>query len=133
MSKRTLGTLADLAKILEQASDPTSAVREDRQIVKPKAVSKKVESLRSTKAIDPKRKAWYERRLREQIAPPVPEAAEIAVEPAEPLMQPEKIRAVVPKVGGTLLRALAEAKNPKPQEGAKRPEVWRRKPGDPLF
>jgi hypothetical protein len=130
MSKRTLGTLADLAKILEQAADPTSAVREDRQIVKPKAASKKVESLRTTKAIDPKRKAWYERRLREQASAPVLEPTET---PVEPLIQPEKIRAIVPKVGGTLLKALAEAKNPKPSEGAKRPEVWRRKPGDPLF
>ena len=38
MSKRSLGGLADLAKILEEASNPESELREDRQVAKPKTV-----------------------------------------------------------------------------------------------
>lgn len=131
MSKRTFGSLADLAKIMEAAADPHSVVREDRPT--PKAMAKKASPERKTKAIDPKRKAWYDRRLKEQ-------AEKAAATPAPPrvegvmLPQPEMTRGVVSKVGGTLLQVLADARSPKQGEDTKkRPEAWRRKPGDPIF
>lgn len=132
MSKRTLGSLADLAKILEEAVDPSSNVREDRKEAKPKPNLKKSEAVRVVKVIDPKRKAWYDRRLREQAEP------EVASAPAAPSVEqpptPEVTKAAVSKVGGTLIQVLSAAKSPsKPKEGGKRPEAWRRKPGDPIF
>ncbi|HWQ10886.1 MAG TPA: hypothetical protein VN436_17315, partial [Holophaga sp.] len=66
MSKRSLGSLADLAKILEEASNPESEVREDRKEAKPKPVPAHRTGTKQTRVLDPKRKAWYERRLREQ-------------------------------------------------------------------
>lgn len=130
MSKRTFGSLADLAKIMEAATDPNSMVREDRP--SPKAIAKKATPLRKVKAVDPKRKAWYERRLKEQaekVAAPVAPRSEAVVSP-----QPEVTRGVVSKVGGTLLQVLADARSPKAaEETKKRPEAWRRKPGDPIF
>lgn len=131
MSKRTFGSLADLAKIMEAAADPHSVVREDRPT--PKAMAKKASPERKIKAVDPKRKAWYDRRLREQAekaaaAPSAPRVEGVA------LPQPEVTRGVVSKVGGTLLQVLADARSPKQGEDAKkRPEAWRRKPGDPIF
>ncbi len=133
MSKRTFGSLADLAKIMEAAADPHSMVREDRPT--PKALAKKASPERKIKAVDPKRKAWYDRRLREQA-----EKAAVAVAPTTPrpettaAPQPDLTRGVVSKVGGTLLQVLADAGKPKQGEDPKkRPEAWRRKPGDPIF
>ncbi len=131
MSKRNFGSLADLAKIMEAAADPNSTVREDRP--NPKTTAKKVSSPRQVKAVDPKRKAWYERRLREQaekITVAQDARNEVALAPA-----PQVTRGAVSKVGGTLLQVLAEAKSPKQGQelGKKRPEAWRRKPGDPIF
>ena len=60
MSKRSLGGLADLAKILEEASNPESELREDRQAAKPKIALRKGGTVKQTRAIDPKRMAWYE-------------------------------------------------------------------------
>ena len=132
MNKRGLGSLADLAKILEEASNPESAVREDRRESKPKVViSRKAGTLTSTRAIDPKRKAWYEKRLREQA-----EKTEVVKgEPvAEPVVKPAMTKAVATKLGNTLLESLAAAKDPRVKTETKgKPEAWRRKPGDPIF
>lgn len=133
MNKRSLGSLADLAKILEEASNPESAVREDRKENKPKiVVSRKAGSLASTRAIDPKRKAWYEKRLREQAEKT--ETIKVEFSAVEPAVKPAMTKAVATKLGNTLLESLAAAKDPRAKNETKgKPEAWRRKPGDPIF
>jgi hypothetical protein len=138
MSKqRGLGSLADLAKILEEASDPESDHREDRREVKPKAAPTRKGAVKQIKVLDPKRKLWYEKRLREQA-----EAAHtVAVEDskgADRPHTPELTKAAATRVGASLLETLAnaakEAKDAKAKsEGKGRTEAWRRKPGDPIF
>lgn len=133
MSKRTLGSLADLAKIMEEASNPESALREDRKEVKPKVTAaKKHGSSLKARVVDPKRKAWYDKRLREQAAPkPQEESVEsVAAEPL--LVDPSLTKAVATKATAGLLQVLANANKPK-TEAKSRAEAWRRKPGDPVF
>jgi len=133
MNKRSLGSLADLAKILEEASNPESAVREDRRENKPKVVvSRKSGSLTTTRAIDPKRKAWYQKRLGEQAEKTEPVKPDVPV--VEPAVRPSMTKAVATKLGSTLLESLAAAKDPRAKTETKgKPEAWRRKPGDPIF
>lgn len=130
MSKKTLGSLADLARILEEATNPESELREDRKPV-PKP-GRKVTAHAKARVIDPKRKAWHDRRLREQFAQaagvPPPESPAPA-----PVLKPSTTKAVATKVGGSLLDTLAAAKTAKPKSETKRPEAWKRKPGDPIF
>ncbi len=137
IKQRGLGSLADLAKILEEASDPESELREDRKESKPKpAVARKSGGAKQVRVIDPKRKLWYEKRLKEQA-----EAAKVhtteAETPAPVLHTPSLTRAAATRVGGSLLESLATARESKPKgrnEGGKgRAEAWRRKPGDPIF
>lgn len=129
MSKHGLGSLADLAKILEEASNPDSERREDRKETKPKlSQQKKVGAAKKVRTVDPKRKLWYEKRLKEQAEKP----AEIRTS------VPESPAALVPKpavaVKANLLEILASAKEAKPKDEQKqRGEAWRRKPGDPIF
>ena len=136
MSKqRGLGSLADLAKILEEASNPESIVREDRKENKPKPVlARKAGSLKQMRALDPKRKLWYEKRLKEQSDEAKASEAGDSKQP-ETRHTPSITKAVASRVGGGLLEALASAKDGKPKgETAKgRAEAWRRKPGDPIF
>lgn len=135
MSKVNRGSLADLARILEEAANPESELREDRKETKPVAPLRPVKKS-STKIIDPKRKAWYEKRLKEQASR---EAAPVSEEDA-----PERKEPALPTTTAALAAAnrttpdlkglLASAQNAKPKtEGGKRPEAWRRKPGDPIF
>jgi hypothetical protein len=131
---RGLGSLADLAKILEEASNPESEVREDRKENKPKAVlARKGASHKQVRALDPKRKLWYEKRLREQAAAAKTEVP-VAQAPDTPRI-PAVTRAAASRVGGSLLESLAAAKDAKPRAegGHGRTEAWRRKPGDPIF
>jgi hypothetical protein len=131
MSKRSLGSLADLAKILEEASNPESEVREDRREAKPKPVTVHRTGLKQTRVLDPKRKAWYEKRLREQaesampmpVASPAPESAK----------DPAVTKAAAVRLGTNLMETLAAAKDMKPKTDQKKAEPWRRKPGDPIF
>lgn len=137
MNIRSLGSLANLAKILEEAADPNSALREDRKETKAKQTGKKVERAKVERVIDPKRKAWYDKRLREQAQRPaevLTESVSVSV-PQEPLLQPGAARAAATKVGGvSLLQSLSKAKSGDKQAASgKRPEAWRRKPGDPIF
>jgi hypothetical protein len=138
MSKqRGLGSLADLAKILEEASNPESSLREDRKENKPKPVlARKGGAAKQMRVIDPKRKLWYEKRLKEQAeqAEQAKVSAESGVAPAV-RHTPSLTRAAATRVGGSLLESLANAKEAKPKaETAKgRAEAWRRKPGDPIF
>jgi hypothetical protein len=136
MSKqRGLGSLADLAKILEEASNPESVVREDRKENKPKPVlARKGGSVKQMRALDPKRKLWYEKRLKETTEEAKATEAGEARQPEKP-HTPSITKAVANRVGGGLLEALASAKDAKPKgEAAKgRAEAWRRKPGDPIF
>lgn len=130
MSKRAFGSLADLAKILEEASNPESTVREDRQ--RPKVeVEVRPNTRRLLRAIDPKRKAWYQKRLKEQAVveevTPAPETSNPA-----PLLKTESTRSAATRLGGSLLQTLA-AVDAKPKTEPKKPEAWRRKPGDPVF
>ena len=133
MSKHGLGSLADLARILEEASNPESHLREDRKESKPKpaAVHRKG-AVKQTRVIDPKRKAWYEKRRKEQadkteVVKTDAPAPEIAKDPA-------KTKAAAVRVGTNLLETLAAAKDAKPKtEGKQKTEAWRRKPGDPVF
>nr|WP_320132268.1 hypothetical protein [uncultured Holophaga sp.] len=134
MSKRTLGSLADLARIMEEAAKPDSTLREDRKESKPKAAAaKKKVTATAPKLIDPKRKAWYDKRLREQVTPKVQETALAApVTLAEPALDPTRTKAVATKATAGLLQVLATANKPK-GESKQRAEAWRRKPGDPVF
>jgi hypothetical protein len=135
MSKqRGLGSLADLAKILEEASNPESNLREDRKESKPKpTLARKSGGAKQMRVLDPKRKLWYEKRLKEQVD----EAKEnSAAADAPPVRHtPSLTRAAATRVGGSLLESLANAKESKPkgESGKGRAEAWRRKPGDPIF
>ena len=132
MSKqRGLGSLSDLAKILEEASNPESIVREDRQ-PKPKVAHRKGMVVKQAKAIDPKRKAWHDRRLKEQAAKAV--AATPSTPAPEPIIKPATTKAVASGLTSSLLSTLAAAKTAKPkEEGNKRSEAWKRKPGESVF
>jgi hypothetical protein len=132
MSKRSLGSLADLAKILEEASNPESAVREDRKETKPKPVVAHRTGSKQTRVLDPKRKAWYERRLREQADTVAPAAAP-STSTSETPKDPALTKAAAIRLGTNLMETLAAAKDAKPKSDSKKAEPWRRKPGDPLF
>jgi hypothetical protein len=140
MSKqRGLGSLADLAKILEEASNPESSLREDRKENKPKPVlARKSGGAKQVRVIDPRRKLYYQKRLKEQEeqAEQAKESAEAVIAPVAPVRHtPSLTRAAATRVGGSLLESLANAKEAKPKtDPAKgRAEAWRRKPGDPIF
>ena len=131
--------LGNLAKILEEAAKPDSTLREDRQKPRPK-VLKKVEKSPKTRAMDPKRKAWYEKRLKESAAkiPDAPAADDMRA--SGPVVQPVQAapalaKTVASKLGSSLLQTLAAAKDGKPSktDSPKRPEAWRRKPGESIF
>ena len=130
MSKKTLGSLADLARILEEAANPQSELREDRKpLPKP---ARKVTGHTKARIVDPTRKAWHDRRLRE-AAEKAPETTAEAEPVAGPVLKPATTKAVATKVGGSLMESLAAARTAKPKVDSKRPEAWKRKPGDPLF
>lgn len=127
--------LGNLAKILEEAAKPDSILREDREKPKPK-VLKKGERVGNTRIMDPKRKVWYEKRLKEITAKTTVPAAPAAGPVSAPAMPaaPVLAKSVVAQMGGSLLQTLASAKDAKPKsEGAKRSEGWRRKPGESIF
>src|SRR5512133_106307 len=117
MSKRSLGRLADLAKILEEASNPESEVREDRKETKPKAVTVHRTGPKQTRVLDPKRKAWYEKRLREQAegAVPSPSTATVSESPKDPAIT----KAAAVRLGTNLMETLAAAKDVKPKSEQK--------------
>ena len=124
--------LGNLAKILEEAAKPDSVLREDREKPKPK-VLKKGEKAGNIRIIDPKRKIWYEKRLKEMtakaVAPEGPAAGPVSA-PAAPALA----KNVASLLGGSLLQTLAAAKDAKPKiESPKRSEGWRRKPGESIF
>jgi hypothetical protein len=127
--------LGNLAKILEEAAKPDSVLREDREKPKPK-VLKKGEKAGNIRIIDPKRKIWYEKRLKEitaKSAMPESAASGPVSAPAAPAA-PALAKTVASKMGGSLLQTLAAAKDGKPKvEGQKRSEAWRRKPGESIF
>jgi len=129
------GSLANLAKILEDASKPDSSVREDRE--RRKAVLKKVSTTGLRRAVDPKRKAWHERRLKAlAVKGEKKEASEAEAAPSPiQLASRAATKSVATALSGSLMQTLAAAKDAKPKEkeGAKRAESWKRKPGDPLF
>ena len=137
MSKqRGLGSLADLAKILEEASNPESELREDRKESKPKPVlARKGGVTKQVRPLDPKRKLWYEKRLKEQSEEAKTAESGKSEAPEKP-HTPGLTKAAAGRVGGGLLESLASAKEAmakaKP-EGKGRAEAWRRKPGDPIF
>ena len=128
----TLRGLGNLAKILEEAAKPDSVLREDREKPKPK-VLKKGEKAGNLRIIDPKRKVWYEKRLKEITAKSVAPEEQASGPVSAPLnaAAPALAKTVASKLGGSLLQTLAAAKDAKPKaEGQKRSEAWRRKPGD---
>ena len=137
MSKqRGLGSLADLAKILEEASNPESELREDRKENKPKpTLARKAGATKTVRPLDPKRKLWYEKRLKEQSEEAKTAESGKPDVPEKP-HTPALTKAAAGRVGGGLLESLASAKEAmakaKP-EGKGRAEAWRRKPGDPIF
>ena len=127
--------LGNLAKILEEAAKPDSVLREDREKPKPK-VLKKGEKAGNIRVIDPKRKVWYEKRLKEvtskNVAPENSASGPVSapVVPAAPALA----KNVASKLGGSLLQTLAAAKDVKPKaDSQKRSEAWRRKPGESIF
>jgi len=128
--------LGNLAKILEEAAKPDSTLREDREKARPK-VLKKGEKPAKTRVMDPKRKAWYEKRLKEVTAKPAtPASMEIpATGPVStPAAAPVLAKTVASQLGGSLLQTLAAAKEAKPKsDNPKKTEAWRRKPGESIF
>ena len=126
--------LGNLAKILEEAAKPDSTLREDREKARPK-VLKKGEKPPKTRVMDPKRKAWYEKRLKEVTAKSE-ETLPMQVPASGPVSTPAPVLAktVASQLGGSLLQTLAAAKEAKPKvESPKRTESWRRKPGESIF
>ena len=134
-TQRGLGSLADLAKILEEASNPESELREDRKEIRPKTLqARRSAAAKQPRVLDPKRKVWYEKRLREQAESAKAGVAVGAV--AAPVQaSPAAARAAAGRVGIGLLESLANAKDGKAkgEAGKGRTEAWRRKPGDPIF
>ena len=131
----TLRGLGNLAKILEEAAKPDSVLREDREKPKPK-VLKKGEKVGNTRIIDPKRKVWYEKRLKEITSKSVATENTASGPVSAPLVPaaPALAKNVASLLGGSLLQTLAAAKDAKPKvEGQKRSEAWRRKPGESIF
>ena len=130
--------LGNLAKILEEAAKPDSTLREDRQKPRPKAL-KKVEKSGQSRSMDPKRKAWYQKRLKEVTSRgTAPDADMRASGPvSQPMIPaaPALSKTVASQLGSSLLQTLAAAKEAKPgkPDSQKRTEAWRRKPGEPLF
>jgi hypothetical protein len=127
--------LGNLAKILEEAAKPDSVLREDREKPKPK-VLKKGEKAANLRVIDPKRKLWYEKRLKEITAKAAPLEESASGPVSAPILPaaPALAKTVASKLGGSLLQSLAAAKDAKPKaEGQKRSEAWRRKPGESIF
>jgi hypothetical protein len=130
MAIKGFGTLANLAKILEDALNPDSQVREDKRESKPTSFQKDTSTPHKKKTLDPKRKAWYEKRLQEQT---------VASQPVAPIVQTTAMpsqsatRKTAAGLSGGLLSTLAAVKEAKPKDGSKRPEAWKRKPGDPIF
>src|ERR1035438_5093875 len=97
--------LGNLAKILEEAAKPDSVLREDREKPKPK-VLKKGEKAGNIRIIDPKRKVWYEKRLKEitaKSAMPESAASGPVSAPAAPAA-PALAKTVASKMGGSLLQ-----------------------------
>ena len=134
MNRQGLGTLASLAQILEEASNPESELREDKREAKPKTMQKGLsESAAHKKRVaDPKRRAWYERRLKEQ-ADTQQAAASAGAPLAHAVPTQAATRATAANASSGLLSVLASAKDAKPKDGSKKPEAWKRKPGDPIF
>ena len=133
--QRSLGGLADLAKILEEASNPESSLRESRKENKPKLpLARKGSGAKRTRVIDSKRKLWYEKRLKEKIEQPK-EVVNIGASVAPINRMPSLTRSAATKLGSNLLESLASAKEAKPKDSTTkgRVESWRRKPGDPIF
>jgi hypothetical protein len=133
MSKRSLGSLADLAKILEESANPESVVREDRKVVKAKKSDGRKAVQVKAKVVDPKRKAWHDRRLKELAA--AANGVKSAAPAPENPVKPALTKAVATSLTGSLLDTLAAAKEAKPKQNGngKKTEAWRRKPGDPIF
>jgi len=127
--------LGNLAKILEEAAKPDSVLREDREKPKPK-VLKKGEKAGNIRIIDPKRKVWYEKRLKEITSKSSAPESQASGPVSAPVIQaaPALAKNVASKMGGSLLQTLAAAKDAKPKaDGQKRSEAWRRKPGESIF
>jgi predicted nucleic acid-binding Zn ribbon protein len=127
--------LGNLAKILEEAAKPDSVLREDREKPKPK-VLKKGERVGNTRVMDPKRKVWYEKRLKEITAKSTAPEGSVSGPVSAPMVSasPALAKTVAAQMGGSLLQTLAAAKDAKPKvEGTKRSEGWRRKPGESIF
>ncbi len=127
--------LGNLAKILEEAAKPDSVLREDREKPKPK-VLKKGEKTGNIRVMDPKRKVWYEKRLKEITTKATPADATASGPVSAPTVPaaPALAKTAASKLGGSLLQTLAAAKDVKPKaEGQKRSEAWRRKPGESIF
>jgi hypothetical protein len=127
--------LGNLAKILEEAAKPDSVLREDREKPKPK-VLKKGEGAGSTRIIDPKRKLWYEKRLKEITTKTVATETAASGPVSAPVVPaaPALAKSVASQMGGSLWKTLAAAKEAKPKaDGQKRSEAWRRKPGESIF
>lgn len=127
--------LGNLAKILEEAAKPDSVLREDREKPKPK-VLKKGEKSGNTRVIDPKRKVWYQKRLKETTSKATVTEDSASGPVSAPLIPaaPALAKSVASQMGGSLLQTLAAAKDAKPKsDSPKRSEAWRRKPGESIF
>jgi hypothetical protein len=101
-------------------------------------LARKNGAAKQVRVLDPKRKLWYEKRLREQAEQAkendMAGVGAMAEAPAV-LHTPSLTRAAASRAGGSLLESLASAKEVKGKNGATkgRAEAWRRKPGDPIF
>lgn len=132
--QRSLGSLADLAKILEEASNPESSLRENRKENKPKPLLvRKSTGTKRVRVVDTKRKFWYEKRLKDRLEQHKEKTSTISIGCSETANISQSLtRVAVTKATGNILESLINIKDVKPKSNNK-VEAWRRKPGDPVF
>jgi hypothetical protein len=136
--QHSLGSLANLAKILEEASNPESSLREDKKENKSKTTPlvRKTNVAKQARVIDAKRKFWYEKRLKEKTEQPVKVTTNPTINNVTSTHHlPSITKAVANKIGSNLLESLVNTKDAatKSKDNKNKIEAWRRKPGDPIF
>ena len=107
--------------------------QQNRPVFRRVQMARKGSAEKRTRILDPKRKAWYERRLKEQAE--TAQAAAAAPATPDTTARPGVTKAAATQLASSLLETLAAANTAqaKSEKTKQRPEAWRRKPGDPIF
>jgi hypothetical protein len=132
MQQRGLGGLADLAKIMEEASDSTSCHREDRQALAPTTpVPHRAHLSRREQEVKPK--GSYEKRLQKQAKVPSVKAKAKAAPEVSNLPAVAKVSGAITVDFLAAIKQVAQPQKISRAASQARPEAWKRKPGDPVF